>query len=241
MTKLVWNEVNNRDYNLGLDRGVFYPRNGSAEAWNGLVSVVEKIEVDERARYVDGVKVNRRKSTSSFSGSIEAFTYPSSFYEDILTQKRVSAFGLSYRVKTDNSYEIHIIYNISAFPSGQVYQQSETEPIIWDFTTKPEKILYAKPSSHIIVKVEIAYSWTLSALEEILYGSDSIYAHLPSPNEILNIFEENSILRVIDHGDGMFTVTGPDEAIQMLDESTFEITWPSVVILDSVSYKISSL
>jgi hypothetical protein len=66
-------------------------------------------------------------------------------------------------------------------------------------------------------------------------------ARLPDPQEIFDIFEANSILRVVDNGDGTFTVTGPDDAITMLDDTTFEIDWPSVVVIDSNTYEISSL
>jgi hypothetical protein len=66
-------------------------------------------------------------------------------------------------------------------------------------------------------------------------------ARLPTPEELLGIFERTALLQVVDNGDGTFTVTGPDEAIQMLDPTTFQIAWPSAVYLDAESYSLSSL
>lgn len=240
MSRLTWDEAPHHE--AGIDRGVFYSQNGLGEVWNGLTSVQESpSDSDARMRYIDGVKVSNRSKSGEFSGVIEAFTYSNSFYENVLNQKRRQNFGLSYRVKSDDSYKIHLVYNAMLGPSGLLYQQANTTPFSWSFTTKPVTIPGAKISAHLIIDASKAYLWTVTALENLLYGSDSGLAHLPTPEEVLDIFEVNSILRVIDHGDGSFTVTGPDDAIQMLDATNFQITWPSAVIIDEVSYRISSL
>lgn len=87
----------------------------------------------------------------------------------------------------------------------------------------------------------MAYPATVQAFEDVLYGTDSYSSRLPGPDEVLEIFEEHSILRVIDDGDGTYTVIGPDEAITMLDSTTYEINWPSAVWIDSDYYTLSSL
>lgn len=238
MARLKWDS---REHILGLDRGVFYPENAPGEAWNGLVSIVESPETNESTRYIDGVKTHYRRKYEEFSGTIEAHSYPYSFYEDVFVKKRMKSFGLSYRTTKKNGYDIHLVYNVSVAPSSNEYQQRDKASLSWSFTTRSIPIPGAKASSHLIVDTAKSYTSTISNLEDILYGTEVESPRLPTPQEVLEIFEENSILRVIDHGDGTFTVSGPDSAIEMIDSTTFQITWPSAVYIDEVSYRISSL
>lgn len=224
-----------------MDRGVFYPQSGPGEAWNGLTSVVESPSgADETVRYLDGVKSRHRRLAGYLDGSIKAISYPNSFYSDILVQKRAKPFGMSYRTMTSDSYKIHLVYNILVSPSAYVHRTA-VETYSWDFTSLPVDIPYAAKSAHLIIEAKTAYSWTLSALEDVLYGADEVEASLPLPNEIFSIFEANSILQIIDNGDGTWTAIGPDDVITMLDSTTFQIDWPSAVFIDANSYTIHSL
>jgi len=230
------------NYEHGVDQGVLYIPGKPGEPWNGLTSIDENsTDVDDLVRYIDGVKTHYRRRVNSFSGTIEAYTYPDSFYDNILTQKRAPSFGLSYRVMNEDNYKIHLVYNISISPPGISRKQFESDTFKWDFTTKPVVIPGAKMSAHLIIDSSKAYPWTVKDLEDILYGSDSQSSQLPSPQEVLDIFEINSILRVIDNGDGTATISGPDEVIQMINTTTYKISWPSVVQIDPVTYTISSL
>ena len=241
MTRLVW-DSRPRDYEMGLDRGVFYPQNAPGEVWGGLITISEESSDSEVSfRHVDGVKVYQRRSSGHFSGTIEAVTYPESMNNDIFGHSLRTSFGLSYRVMRAASYEIHLVYNVLLSPSQYVHQQTEFEPFSWGFTTTPIAIPDAKPSAHLIIDSSVAYSWTIAALEEVLYGTESVDSHLPTPSEVFDIFEENAILRIIDNGDGTWTAIGPDSAIVMLDSTTFEITWPSANYIDADSYTIHSL
>ena len=240
MTKLTWD--GDRECHQGVDRGVLYPTTGPGEAWNGLTSVTESpLESQVKSRYIDGVKVSASQPKGEFSGTIEAFTYPSSFYADVLLQKRAPRFGFSYRVMIEDSYEIHIVYNATTSPSRRQYQQRETSAFSWNFTTIPIDVPGAKKAAHLIVSASVAYSWTVQAIEDILYGTETTDPRLPTPQEIWDVVEENSILLVVDHGDGTFTITGPDDAITDLGSNTFEVTWPSVINIDADTYQISSL
>lgn len=225
-----------------MDRGVFYPQNSPGETWNGLTSVTESpSDADEQTRYRDGVKTQLLRRLEDFSGTIQAYTYPDSFYEDVLMQRRRTYFGLSYRVQSDDGYKIHLIYNVKISPGSISHQQFEIELFEWDFTTKPVPVPGARFSAHLIIDTAKAYSWTMAAIEDVLYGSESEAARLPTPEELLEIFEINSILRIIDHGDGSFTAIGPDDVVQMLDSTTFQISWPSAIFIDADSYTLSSL
>jgi len=240
MTKLTWEAE--RLYEQGIDRGVLYPKVGPGEAWNGLTAVNEQvIESTSRFYYVDGIKVYMDRRPGEFSGTIEAFTYPDSFYEEVLTQKRAQGFGLSYRVSGGESYRIHIVYNVVTSPSNRDYDQKDPTTFSWAFTTTPVDTPLARKSAHFIIDTRLAYSWTVSDLEDILYGTDSTEPRLPTPQEIWDIVEVNSLLIVTDYGDGTFNITGPDDAITDLGSDTFNVDWPSVVILDVNNYRISSL
>jgi len=237
---LIWDDT--RDYESGVDRGVFYPLNGSGEAWSGLISVTgSPSESDQKSVYLDGKKILQKRRPGHFSGMIESISYPFSFYKDVVMQRITKPFGMSYRVQTKKGYKIHLVYNVLVGPAPKLYQQQGVDFHRWSFTTKPLPIPEVGFSAHLVVDSTEAYSWTLTALETILYGDDAETSRLPSPQEVMDIFEENSILRIIDHGDGTWTAIGPDSAIQMLDSTTFEITWPSAVYIDAVSYTIHSL
>lgn len=242
MTRLVWDQADNR-YEAGVDRGVFYPLSGPGEVWNGLTSVQESpSDADERRRYIDGRPVRSRRRPGDFAGRIEAFTYPQSFHDHALIPRKRRNFGLSYRVMTgETTYKTHLVYNILLGSTSPVYDQEEHAPFSWDFTTTPVVIPGMKPCAHIIIDSSIAYPQTIAAFEEMIYGSDAAEARLPSPLEVLDIFEENSILRVIDHGDGSWTAIGPDDAISVFADGSFEINYPSAVWVSDDTYTIQSL
>lgn len=240
MTRLMWDEQN---YDVGVEKVVFYSSaTGLGVAWSGITTITENPDdTNDVARYVDGVKRQRYRRGEDFSGTIEAYTYPDAFYEDILTQRRPRSFGLTYQVRTKDSYKIHLVYNASISPSQFAYERSDEDTFSWDFTTTPIYIPGARATAHLIIDPSIAYTWTMQAFEDILYGSEAQASRLPQPLEVLSIFEENSIVRVVDHGDGTFTVSGPDDIVQMIDATTFKIDWPSAVYIDADTYTIHSL
>lgn len=239
MVKLFWMD---KDYEVGVDRGVFFPQEGQGEVWNGLISVDEvSSELKSRVKYRDGKKYTNRRSEDSFSATIKTYTYPLSFSEYELVSRRRKEFGFSYRIKTENGYKIHLVYNAIARMSSVSYTQSDTASFSFDISTRPLPIPGGISSAHLIVDVPVAYSWTVAEFEDVLYGSDTNSSRLPTPQEVFDIFEVNSILRIIDNGDGTWTAIGPDSAIQMIHETRFEITWPSAIMLDDISYTISSL
>lgn len=238
MSKLSWEQ---RNYEAGLDRGVLYPNGIAGEAWNGLVSVTEiPSGADAKPLYVDGKRVFQRRTRESFAGSISAFTHPDSFYEDVLTQKRPKSFGLSYRVGAGKNHKIHLVYNVLVNPSAKQYAMSETQPFVWGFTTLPVSMAGGLFVSHVVVDID-AYEAAISDLEDILYGTDETLPRLPLPDEVVEIFEGHSILRVTDHGDGTYTIDGPSEAVIDNGDGTFELNWPSVVVVSSDVFRVSSL
>jgi hypothetical protein len=233
MTRLKWDS---REYESGVDRGVYYPVNGSAESWSGLLSVNEAVvEVAQKIYYRDGQKHVNLSSPGSFAGSISAFSLPSSFLAD----KR-KAFGLSYRTRTTTSYKIHLVYNVSAIVSNTKYAQSQPIPFSLDISTKPVSIPDASPSAHLIIDESTAWPEAIHEFEAILYGTDDSDARLPLPTEVYEVFNANSIFQVIDNGDGTYTMNGPDWAFAWVDPTTVTVDWPKIVYVDTQSYLIRS-
>lgn len=225
MTRLEWT-VN---YDAGVDRGVVYSAD-HAVAWNGLVSVQETpSELRTIIAYRDGIKIVNIRADDSFSAAIEALSYP----EELSGAKEVN---LSYRTGS----KVHLVYNAIALIGGREFTQQDSTGFSFDITTRPVVIPGARPSAHLVIDTDQAWLQASGALEDILYGTDVTTARMPTAAEVLAIFEENALLRVIDHGDGSFTVTAPDAAITMLDANSFEITWPSAIFLGTDEYKISS-
>jgi hypothetical protein len=126
-------------------------------------------------------------------------------------------------------------------PGGHVYKHFDGERFVWPFTSLPLSVAGIARTAHLILDTAVAYSSAVVDLEDVLYGTDETDPRLPEPQEVLDIFEANAILQIIDHGDGSFTAIGPDSVVQMLDATSFEISWPSVVILDADTYEVSSL
>lgn len=263
MSRLIWDKVGERFYESGIDRGVLYVDGQPGIAWTGLTSVVEHPSGgSQRAYYIDGVKYLNVPSSEEFEATINAFTYPNEFAQCdgttqvhhglFISQQTRKSFGLSYRTRigndltgTDHGYKIHIVYNALATPSQRTNKtfESSIDPFdfSWDITTRPPASTGYKRTAHLVIDSRLTNPQTISAVEDILYGTDSNAARIPSLVELVNVFETNTVLTVTDHGDGTYTVTGPPEAIQMLDSTTFQITWPSAVYIDAESYTISSL
>lgn len=240
MTRLVWDQAQPR-YEAGVDRGVFYPRSGPGIVWNGLVSVQESPSgADEKTRYIDGIRTRTGRKPGDFSGTIQAFTYPDAM-EDTFTRRRAPAFGMSYRTRTESSYKIHLVYNVILLPTSLMYQQEDVDAFSWEFTTLPVFMPGVRASAHLIIEADTAYPELIEALENVLYGDNDQDSWLPTPTELMAIFEEHSVLQIIDHGDGTWTAIGPDDVVSMLDPTTFQISWPSAVYINGWSYTVSSL
>ncbi len=243
--RITWDPQDGRESSQGVSCGVLYPENSPGVAWNGLISVTESGDNGGEEFYLDGQKYHGRNSPAVFAGTISAYTYPDEFepcigIDSVFTGQSRRSFGFSYR---DNN-EIHIVYNAVALPSkvqnSTISERPDPVDFTWDFTTFPVEILDGKPSSHLIVRTGESPPSAITSLEAVIYGDSENDPSLPTPAEITEIFESSAVLRVTNNGDGTFTVTGPDTAITMIDADTFQINWPSVVLIGSDTYKVSS-
>jgi hypothetical protein len=262
MPRLTWGSSGERFYETGIDRGVLYPEEGAGVSWTGLTSVAEApTGGTARAYYLDGVKYLHISSAEEFEATISAFTYPDEFIECegtsspypglFITAQRRRTFGLSYRTLVGNDidglehgYKIHLIYNALAEPSQRANATFNDSPgannFSWKITTKPPVISGFKRTAHFIIDSRHTDPLALAALEEFLYGSDAAPAAMPTTEELLDIFINNSSFVVVDNGDGSWTATGTDSEIVMLDATTFEINAPGAVFIDAESYTLTS-
>lgn len=214
MTQIVWDNVGERLYETGVDRGVLYVPNAgiydTGYGWNGLTTVTEKpTGAAATAQYADNIKYLNLISAEDFEGTIEAFTYPPQFsqFDGTATptpgvnvgQQTRKTFGLSYRTKLGNDvladgygYKIHLVYGATASPSEKAYATINDTPAAmafsWDFSTAPVTVTGLKPSAILTVDSTKVTPANLAALELILYGTAGVNPRLPLPDEVITIF-----------------------------------------------------
>jgi hypothetical protein len=263
----VWGSVGDRFYEAGVDRGVLYPEGLMGVVWNGLISISESpTGGGARPYYLDGIKYASPSAQEEWGASIEAYTYPDEFElcdgtESMaqglfINQQSRRSFGLSYRTRIGNDidgeshgYKLHLIYNAQADPTEKSYQSigDASDPLTfnWQLSSRPVKFVDpafgVKYGSHLVLDSTKVYPWAMRAVEELLYGTLINEPRLPSPQELINLFVDNALLKITDNGDGTWTADGPDANITMVGEDEFQIDWPSAVFIDENNYKISSL
>lgn len=248
MTQIVWDATGDHIFEAGVDRGVFCPIGGVGIPWNGLISVNEAPSgSDYEDAYIDGQRYRSGKSSGSFSATVSAFTYP-----DYLDDYPNQPFNFAYRTKIGNDilgldfgYKIHLVYNAVLDPTIKDYRSLGKEVNLvhfsWDLSTTPFAIQDGKATAHLVVDSTKIYPETLILFEDMLYGTDFTNPIFPSIQEVLDIFESTAILKITDHGDGSFTAEGPDDVVYLTDATSFEISWPSAVFIDTESYRVRSL
>lgn len=244
MTALTWGDVTH-PYEAGVDKAVLYLPTGSV-AWNGIISVLEKPDAPLGSDvYLDGVKYLSPQTVGDFALTVQAFTYPDEFsdfagYADL---QPTQAFGFSYRTHYDVGYKIHLVYNVTASPSELLWKTEgsnvENSTFSWEFATKPEFYPGLRSTAHFTIDSTEVRADVLAAIEDILYGTDTTDAMLIRFRDIVELYLTMTQLRIFDNGDGTWIAIGPDDAITMLDDTTFQIDWPTAVFVDSDSYTLS--
>ena len=215
MAKLVWDELEKRTYETGVDHGVLYQPNAQGKytdgvVWNGLVTISEKPSgAEANAQYADNIKYLNLYSAEDFGLTIEAFTYPEEFEKFdgtssliagiTATQQSRKPFGLSYRTLignpnkgTDYGYKLHLVYGCMASPSEKSRQTVNESPeaitFSWEVTTTPVSIEAEgfKPTAHIVIDSTKIAKDKLTKIEDKLYGATAA-AELPTPDELLKL------------------------------------------------------
>ena len=262
MPVLEWDKIGERVFESGLSHGVLYSPDGSGVPWNGLVSVVENFDRSSEGVYFDGMKVNDFVTLGDFSASLKAITYPDKFLECegtqnimagvLLTDQIAKTFALSYRTNIGNDvatgcecYKLHLIYNVTAIPSGKEYASFSSDPVLtefeWAITAIPEEVVGFRPTAHIIFDTRHTNPNLLEQIETRLYGGDTANADLPSFSELMDILFAFYSLEIVDNNDGTWTAKTIYEGyITMITSDEFQIDGADVVIIDADTYEISS-
>lgn len=208
---LVWDAAGKRFYETGVKKGVLYVQDDKGTypkgvAWNGLTGVTESPSgAEANPIYADDMKYLNLYSAEEFGATIEAYTYPDEFAECdgsaeltagvTIGQQKRKAFGMCYRTVLGNDvtgedygYKLHIIYGAMASPSEKAYATVNDSPeaitFSWEVTTTPVNVEGMKPTASLVIDSTKVDASKLSALEAILYGSESADPRLPLPNEI---------------------------------------------------------
>ena len=216
MVALAWHETGDKQYELGVDKGVFYLLNATtaaydtAYAWNGLISVTESPSGAEVTKYyADNDVYMSLMSAEEFAATVEAYNYPDEFAlvdgtaEPVpglyVGQQPRKPFGLSYRTKVGNDskgmdagYKIHLIYNAMAAPSEKAYSTVNDSPeattFSWELSTTPINAGdVLKSTAQLTINSLKVPAAKLKALEDILYGTTTLEARLPLPTEVIGL------------------------------------------------------
>lgn len=211
MARIAWDQVGERRYETGVDRGVLYLPDEDGVPWNGLTSVVESPTGGEvNPHYLDGVKYTNHIFTEEFEATIEAFSKPDEFnqceglghYDQglFLGQQPKKSFGLSYRTLigddvegTDRGYKIHLVYNATVIPAEKTYQTigqiTEVANFSWAIKTRADYFPYASALvSHIVLDTRYMGSGMTDLIEEDLYGTDTSEPFLPDFQHLYTMF-----------------------------------------------------
>lgn len=208
MTKLVWDDVTDRTYFAGVDRGVIYlpPDNSFGAIWNGLVSVTDLSQSELKKYYYEGRTALTRVVHSEYNGKIEAVTYPPlmealsgaiSWAPGINVHNLLSAdFHMTYRTKignpidgTDHGYVIHLLYFLKATVDDVEHKTlgDTTDPTTfsWSTTAAERYIKNNYPITHISIDSREVDPTFLTNLENQLYGTDTTAPSIPDPTTLL--------------------------------------------------------
>ena len=262
MSKIVWDRVENRLFESGLDHGVLYLNDGRAVPWNGLVSVEQSYEKETHPVHFDGAKRNDLVTPGDFVGILTAVTYPNEFAElegqgkfrrgVYLGAQKSQTFGLCYRTRVGNDlaspdYKLHVLWNLTAVPSERVYASESDDPTLvefaWNLTAVPQSVPKHMPTAHIVLDSRELDPLLMSDLEDILYGT---YDNDPSLMPISDFFQyllDWYRIKITDNGDGTWTAESDyPEFVQLRSaaEGDIFITGADVRYISDDEYEIST-
>ena len=233
MTRIEWDQDNQRLYETGTDRVVLYVKGsdgyGEGTGWNGFTGLTESPSgAEETALYANNGKYLSLYSKEEFGGTLKAYTDPEAWEECdgsaplkagekgiMVAQQTRKTFGLTYRTMVGNQeegdehdYKIHLVYGATASPSGKDYQTINNSPeaieFSWDFKTVPIKVDGHKETSVITIQKSKVTDTQLGQIERALYGTASSAPTLLMPDDLV------AILNGTYSGNGATATTGSD-------------------------------
>lgn len=193
MAELVWDRVEDRQFETGIERGVIYPYLPGVQAtpWNGLVQVTESPGRELKEYFQDGVKVFQRLVAGSYSGKVQAITYPP-VLDDLMGSQSVASgvnlhdqqegvFDFTYRTRignqdqgTDYAYTLHLVTGLMINPSDFTFQTiaQDPSPNAFEFAlTGVQAYSNNRKSGHISLDSRLVDPAILADFESALYGT----------------------------------------------------------------------
>lgn len=216
-SRIVWDQVGERVFETGVEKGVLYLFDKATKAytngvaWNGLTGVTESpTGAESTPMWADNVKYVTLTSAEEYGFTIEAFTYPDEFGVCDSTAELVKGasigqqtrrmFGFSYVTKIgndvdgmDSGYKIHLVYGAMAKPSEKARKTVNDSPegltFSWECDTTPVPVTGFKPTSEVTIDSTNVDKEKMTAIENIIYGSTTAAARLPLPDEIKTLLQ----------------------------------------------------
>lgn len=194
-----WDEIGERYYEAGADRGVVYPIQSDGlytkgAPWNGLIGVNESPRgAEAKPLWANNHKYLTLISAEEYGGTIKAYTYPDEFAECDgtaqpvkgvkLGQQKRKPFGFCYRTLLGNDtenekhgYVLHLVYGAQASPTDKEHNTLDDDPdaieMSWEFSTTPVNVTGFDPVASMEIDSTTVDAEKLAALEDILYGKD---------------------------------------------------------------------
>lgn len=211
MTKLQWSRPGDKVFQSGLDLGVLYLDGRTGVPWNGLQGLEESsTDTTATGYYMEGIKYLNHVTEGEYTARLDAFTAPDEFDECDGTvelnpgfyahQQGRTPFGLSYRNfigddirGVEAAYKLHLVYNATAIPAaisrGSLSADPNLVSLSWDISAIPILLDGFAPTAHFTIdsrKTSISF---LRAVENTLYGTVGNDARLPTPQEIMALYQ----------------------------------------------------
>lgn len=253
-------DVDKREYFAGIDKVALY-KDDNSYVWNGVTDITDSVDVTVEPVFMDGILVAQNGVYGENSITVQCLTLPDILAE-FLGEKRspskairvpdqaTSAFDMVYRsrvvdgVSGTERYILNVAYNCWPYLAESLYSTLTDSPSITGYTVTITPLPIMNLGSYRPIGIFRIDSANVSpaafaSLESMFYGSLSTTPQLPQILDIktyLSTFET-----IVDNGDGTWTAQGPDWRFNVLNSTTVELDWDSVVFLDANRYTISSI
>ena len=216
MAKLIFDEVGKRFYETGVSKGVLFVQDElgaypQGVAWNGLTAVNESPSgAEANDQFADNMKYLSLTGAENFEGTIEAFYSPAEF--DVCDgmievaagvnahQQNRKAFGFAYQSiigndikQNDYGTKLHLWYGCKAAPTERanatVNDSPEPANPSWSITSTPVDVPGHRPTSVLTIDSTKATPAKWQALLDIIYGTESTEAYLPTPAQVIELMK----------------------------------------------------
>jgi len=191
--------------------------------WNGLTTVTESPSgAESNIQYADNIPYLNIKSAEQFGCTIEAFSSPPEFEQCdgtaeiapgvYLHQQARKAFGFTWQNRIGNDtqgvnygYRINVAWGLDANPSERTHatinESPEAGSLSWEVTSTPTEVgvvggVEFMPSAKMSFDSDKADATAFAALEDILYGTVGQDPRLPSPAEVIAMFQAEALTPV---------------------------------------------